>query len=267
MSTLEEILEHLRQLAPEHLAEEWDNTGLLVGHGAQTVESIMTCLTLTPDVAEEAIRENVSLVVSHHPLMFRPVQQLTDGSIEGAMLLQLIRHEIAVYSPHTAWDSAQNGINQQWAEALELEEIRPLRILEDTGGSNQTAQGSGRWGRLTKPLRLGDLVSQVARILGVSHLQFVGDRELNVEAVGVACGAAAEFLADARECGCQVLLTGEARFHDCLEARNRNMGLILPGHYLSERPAMEALAKSLGRSFPKLRVWASRVESDPVQQL
>ena len=80
---LSEILQVLGQMAPLDLAEGWDNVGLLMGDREQTIGSIMTCLTLTPDVAAEAIREGVSLIVSHHPVMFRPAQQLTRDSTEG----------------------------------------------------------------------------------------------------------------------------------------------------------------------------------------
>ena len=70
---------------------------------------------------------------------------------------------------------------------------------------------------------------------------------------------------DAAEAGCDVLLTGEARFHACLEARTLDIGLILPGHYATERPAMENLAEILAGQFPDVEVQASQVESDPIR--
>ena len=81
----------------------------------------------------------------------------------------------------------------------------------------------------------------------------------------MACGAAAEFLRDGHRLGCDVLLTGEARFHDCLEARHLGMALVLPGHYASERPAMERLAETLSSQFQELFVSASQIESDPLK--
>ena len=107
-----EVLKYLQELAPLDLAEDWDNVGLLIGTAQAEVSSIMTCLTLTPDVAEEAIREGADLIVSHHPVLFRAVKQLNDRTAEGRMLLDLIRAGVAVYSPHTCYDSAQAGINR-----------------------------------------------------------------------------------------------------------------------------------------------------------
>src|SRR5579872_5922946 len=83
----------------------------------------MTCLTLSPDVAREAIERQAGLVVAHHPILFRPVKRLTGDDAEGRMLLDLIAARIAVYSPHTAYDSAPDGINQQLARLLGLVEI------------------------------------------------------------------------------------------------------------------------------------------------
>ena len=88
---------------------------------------------------------------------------------------------------------------------------------------------------------------------------------MKVKRIGIACGAAAEFLRDAHCHDCQVLLTGEARFHACLEARALGMGLILPGHYATERPAMEQLAELLQQKFTQLTTWASQKETDPLQ--
>ena len=261
---LSEILQVLGQMAPLDLAEGWDNVGLLMGDREQTIGSIMTCLTLTPDVAAEAIREGVSLIVSHHPVMFRPVQQLTRDSTEGGVLLDLAGAGIAVYSAHTGYDSAPEGINQQLAEALSLKGIHPLRAISEADSGGVTS-GSGRYGDLADVAELGNLIDRIKQVLAIKHVQFIGRPDDPIQRLAIACGAAAEFLEDAITAGCDAFLTGEARFHDCLSARSRNVALILPGHYATERPAMNRLAENLARAFPKLRVWASLTESDPVQ--
>lgn len=124
---LVEILSALERLAPLELAESWDNVGLLLGDRQADVTRALTCLTLTPDVADEAIRTDATLIVTHHPVLFKPVQRLTADTTEGRMLGRLLQHGVAVYSPHTAWDNAPRGINQQLAERLGLGEIVPLR--------------------------------------------------------------------------------------------------------------------------------------------
>lgn len=362
------VCQFLQELAPLTLAEEWDNVGLLLGDEASSVNRILTCLTLTPDVAEEAIQLGAKLVVTHHPVLFKPVKKLNSSSSEGRMLLKLLRHEIAVYSPHTAYDNAPTGINQQLAELLELKEIAPLRphptaplsdlfkvvtyvpvqqheavrrALWDAGAGGigsyrecsfnvrgvgtffglddshpavgaagrfeqveevrvevicpanrlepalaalreahpyevpaidvlalcvpPDGSGTGRFGRLPQPLTLVELNRLIGERLHQPSMQFVGDPALLIEKLGIACGAAAEFLRDAHRAGCQALLTGEARFHACLEARDLGLALLLPGHYATERPAMEELARRLTAQFPRIVTTASQREHDPVR--
>jgi dinuclear metal center YbgI/SA1388 family protein len=261
--SLRTILEFLDQHAPLELAEVWDNVGFLLGDLGGDVGRVMTCLTLTPDVAAEAISDGAELVVSHHPLLFRPVQKLTTETSEGGMLLSLIQAGIAVYSPHTAFDSARTGINQQLAESLELTNIKPIRPREGETGPEDL--GSGRYGDLKSSVTLGCFLDRVKSALEIGTLQFVGDPGHFISRVGVGCGSAGEFLPEAADLNCDAFLTGEARFHASLQARSLGVSLILAGHYATERPAVERLAETIQERFPSLAVWPSRVESDPIQ--
>src|SRR5262249_5335210 len=118
---------YLEQFAPSHLAAAWDNVGLLLGDRDSPVHSLMTCLTLTPETAAEAVEAGAKLIVTHHPILFRPIQRLTTATPEGRMLLPLIPAGIAVYCPHTAFDDTRGGINDLLAQRLNLTDISPLR--------------------------------------------------------------------------------------------------------------------------------------------
>jgi dinuclear metal center YbgI/SA1388 family protein len=367
MPCLRDLTAFLNQFAPTSLAESWDNVGLLLGDAGQTVDRVLTCLTLTSDVAREAIAEQADLVVTHHPVLFKPVQQITADDVAGRVLLDLLAARIAIYSPHTGYDGATRGINQQLAELLDLREVAPLRIrparpsvhckivcfvpashadavrqaLSEAGagvigeysqcsfnvagtgtfrGSEKSKPavgeaerfetvpeirvemdcptsrltdavsrlravhpyeepafdiypltdepdglGAGRCGTLESEVSLAELIILVKQRLHLTHLQFVGDPASRMRRVAVACGAGGEFVSDALRQRCDVLITGEARFHSCLEARENGLALILPGHYATERPAMEKLAEVLARAFTGLTVWSSRAEADPLR--
>ena len=103
--------------------------------------------------------------------------------------------------------------------------------------------GAGRCGGLPKPMPLSEFNHLVKQRLGLSQLQFVGHADATIERVGIACGSAAEFLPDAVAKNCQVLLTGEARFHACLEAANLPTAMVLAGHYATERFGVQALGR------------------------
>ena len=124
--------------------------------------------------------------------------------------------------------------------------------------------GVGRIGRIEPALPLESFARLVATALGTAALQVVGDRRRPVGRVAIACGAGDDFVGDAARGGADVLLTGEARFHRALEAEDLGIGLVLAGHYATERPGVEDLAGRLGAAFPGLEVWASRHERDPL---
>jgi dinuclear metal center YbgI/SA1388 family protein len=261
MPTIHEIGEFLEVFAPRRLAESWDNVGLLVGDPARPVQRALTCLTVTPAVVEEAVGEQVDLIVSHHPLPFQPLKRLTTETLPGRLLLRLIRAEVAVYSPHTAFDSAAAGINHRLADMLGLIDVLPLVPLPN----DPQGLGSGRWGRLPAALTLGELATRLKQCLRVTHLQVVGGEEQRMETVAVACGSAGQFLTAAQAAGCEALVVGETSFHTCVEAEANRVALLMPGHYASERFGVERLADVLADQFRQIDVWPSRQETDPVQ--
>ncbi|MCH2209655.1 MAG: Nif3-like dinuclear metal center hexameric protein [Fuerstiella sp.] len=258
MPVVSEVCRFLDQMAPKELAEDWDNTGLLVGRADVDVSRILTCLTLTSDVAKEALKQGAQLIVSHHPVLFRGARAISDQTSEGRLLLELIQGAVAVYSAHTRFDSAQYGVNQQLAEGFGLRSVVPIRRSECL-----PEIGSGRVGRLSGPCLLKDFLDVVREVCQAKYLEYCGEEDAVVEHVAVACGAAAEFLDDAIAVGCDTFVTGEARFHSALAARAAGVNLIVTGHYSSERPAMEWLADKLQASFTGVDVRASINEQDP----
>jgi len=260
MVVLQQVCDVLARLCPPELAESWDNVGLLLGDPQIAIARIMTCLTVTDETVAEAVAGQASLVVSHHPLPFRPLARITTATPEGRCLLRLAAAGIGIYSPHTAFDSAAEGINQLWASALKLTEIAPLTIPADAPPTT----GTGRCGKVAAGTTLAVLAGQVKQFLKIDRVQLVGRPDRVVERVGVACGSAGELHDAARQAQCDCLITGEARFHACLEAQATKLSLILVGHYASERFGVEQLAERLQREFPLMTVWASRDERDPL---
>ncbi len=263
MTALHELASFLESFAPLSLAEDWDNVGLLVGQADDQVQRVMTCLTVTPATVAEAVQRQADLIVTHHPLPFKSLKRITDQTTPGRMLLQLIRNRIALYSPHTAFDSTVEGINQRLAEAMLLQEIQPLEIKDP----DTPEVGAGRHGSLSETQSLAQVAEHLKSFLCISSIGLVGNPEQTVSRIAVACGSAGEFLPRAIQVGCDVLVTGETTFHTCLEAEAHDVGVLLPGHFASERFALECLAEVLAEAFPQLEVWAAEKEVDPVNRL
>ena len=261
MPTIRAFCEYLHNLAPLKLAEEWDNVGLLVGDSSRILQRVMTCLTITPYSAAEAIADKADLIVAHHPLLFRPLKTITNDTPVGRMLLQLIHHQVAIYSAHTAFDAAGDGINQQLADGLALVDVQPLYKPD----ADDVSVGTGRKGMLPAAASLDQVSENLKKFLGLPHVRVVGTPDLSIQQVAIACGSAGQVLPQVRAAQCELLVTGETSFHTCLEAEALNIGLLLVGHFASERFAMETLARRIAADHHNLHVWASQREVDPLR--
>lgn len=274
---VDRICQLLAEWAPLTLAETWDNVGLLVGDREQSVARVMVCLTVTPPVVREAIDRGVDLIVTHHPLPFKPLTKITSDSTVGSLLLRLIAGGIALYTAHTAFDSAAGGINQLWATGLGLRDVKPLLPVAD-----DAEVGGGRYGSLPEPLAIDVLARRAAAFCGATDYRTIGAGGMPGTAasggaagpigkVAIGCGSGGGFLAAAKARGCQALITGEATFHTCLEAEACGVALVLVGHYWSERFAMERLGERLSSRLRQmgheLDVFASRADVDPLRSV
>lgn len=370
---LQQIMKLMDEIAPLRLAEAWDNVGLLLGDPTADISKVMTCLTLSPDVAEEAVAEKADLVISHHPILFRPAKAIRADQPGTDIVWKLATRGVAVLSYHTAWDGAIDGANAYIANALGLTEVVPIRpapgpdcvkfvvfVSEDNlesvrnaafkagaghignyrecsfstpgmgtfcgqeganptigqvgsrenatehrleiicykaiqrrvldaikqahsyeepaidiysmaGVATQTADGVGRIGNLSEPLTIEELAKAAAIGLRSSATQF--GRLLNLEkgrkvrSVAIACGAGDDLVDSAISAGAEVLVTGELRFHTVLKVRESGLATVILGHYASERRSMEFMADLIQQKCPDLKVWASRLESDPIENV
>lgn len=277
---LKELIDALQRIAPLGIAESWDNVGLLVGDPASSIAKVMTCLTLSDGVLEEAIDRKIGLVVSHHPIPFRPLTRITTEDPTGRILWRAMQHSIAIYSPHTAWDNAHEGINRQLAGLLHLGNLRPLvplnRAANSQNGNSQTGKvkqgtslddpmerelGCGVIGEFAKPVRIDDLVERLGVSIRGMSVRCTDSGERLVNRIGIVCGSGGSMLSKAAGERCDLFLTGEATYHQCLEAEARGVAMLMIGHFASEAFSMRKLAELLARAFPQLDVGASESES------
>ena len=260
MLRLSEIIAKLQEIAPLRLAENWDNVGLLAGDQAGDVQRVMTCLTVTDVVLEEAIKGDANLIVTHHPIPFKPLNRITSETPTGRILWRAIRHGIAIYSPHTAWDNAPLGINRQLAAMLDLKDIRPINPAAQTDLAEQ-GLGTGIVGEFSSPMSIADVWQSLRKSIPNIQPRTVGDPARPIRRLGIVCGSGASLLGQTTRHACDGFLTGEATYHQCLEAESYGMALLLAGHFASESFAMARMADLLSERLPGLKCWASRTET------
>jgi dinuclear metal center YbgI/SA1388 family protein len=260
MASLATVTAALERIAPLRLAASWDAVGLLVEPRRPAIERVLACLTLSPAVAATAVAEGVDLVVTHHPLPFRPVSRITGANGTGRVLLDLIGAGCGVWSSHTAWDSAVGGVNDLLAEALGLEGVEPIEP-----DSIEAAAGFGRMG--SSGLTVGELATLAATRLDATAPQIVGDLDRPAGRVGIVCGSGGEGIPVVAGAGCRTLLTGEVKLHEAFEARAAGLAVIAVGHHASERFSMDVLAARLASAVPGLACHTSPADRDPFSSL
>ncbi len=247
--TLDDILTHLRRLAPEGTALEGDPVGLLIAGGGADISKVGVCLDCTPGVAARAVRAGVQLVVAHHPLIYRPLARIGSDPVSRAVTA-LIRAGVSLYAMHTNWDRADGGINDTLAACLELQEVRPLG---DTG-----ALALPRIGKLAAPRPLADFARSVDTALGCTGASALrvggGDARCLISRVAV-CGGAGAFLVEAViEADADAYVTSDVRHNEFWEAEARGLALLDAGHGATEVPGMRALARRLAGEWDGVEV-------------
>lgn len=242
MYELQQICRFMEQWAPPALAEEWDNPGLLVDAGS-LVRRVLVTLDITPAVVEEAHRLGCQLVVSHHPVIFKPVRRLQ--SADAAFLLA--RYGISALCAHTNLDAAEGGVNDVLAGLLELEDVQPLEDLGRVGDRDSISPAQ--------------LAEQVGKLLNTPVL--LADAGLPITRVAVVGGSGGEFFEAAARAGAQCLVTGEASHHHGLDALEQGVSVIVAGHFATEWPIVPEMARRLRQAFGELEVLVSGSNRPP----
>ena len=242
MLSCQVVMNALERIAPRHLAEDWDNTGLLVGSYAQKVERILVALDVDDTVVAEAIERSADMIVAHHPAIFRGMKQLRTDLPLGRRLAALLTHGVAVAAAHTNLDITRGGVNDVLAARLGLEKLSSFITTEQADGS---AESLGRIGTLPAPVAIDDFAHSVCKQLLVSHVRLVRAADRPVRRVAVVGGAGAEFIDTAVRRGADVYVTGDVKYHEAQRAAEQGMHLIDAGHFGTEVPVLPVLADLL----------------------
>lgn len=121
-----DVIKNLEQLFPKHLAYDKDPIGLHVGNVNRPLTKTLISLDITMAVVEEAIKIGANLIVAHHPFIYRPLASINTNTPKGKIIEQCIKHDICIYSMHTNFDIAENGMNDCLAKTIGLSNISPL---------------------------------------------------------------------------------------------------------------------------------------------
>ena len=264
---IKEIIAALERFAPLPLQESYDNAGLQCGLTEAEASGALLCLDVTEDVLREAIDLGCNLVVSHHPLLFHGLKQVTDATLVQRCIRLAVQNDLCIYSAHTNLDNAEDGVNFKMAEKLGLIDVQFMspRTVFLPGGGHVKA-GSGVLGYLPEGEDSLAFLQRVKQAFGVEALQHNALLDRPIQSVAI-CGGAGDFMLDeAVRAEADAFLTGEMHYHTWF-GHEQEIQIAVLGHYESEQYTREVFRTLIEGAAPTLPLYDTEVHTNPIQIL
>lgn len=241
--TVGEIYARISERIPESLREPWDNDGLMVASDDSVdVKRALITLDVTEDAVDYAAANGFDLIISHHPLIFRPLTSITEDSHIARKVIKLIKNDIAVISLHTRADKVDGGVNDILAEILGLTDVTPF------------GEGDlGRIGTLPEELSMEDFSYLLKGLLSCDGVKLV-DACIPVQRVAVVGGDGKSYVASAMKEGADTYVSGRIGYNVMEEAGEMGINLIEAGHFFTEQPVTEFFKSILTRLDPSMYI-------------
>ncbi|MBW1667207.1 MAG: Nif3-like dinuclear metal center hexameric protein [Deltaproteobacteria bacterium] len=253
---LGDILQFIETKVPSFAAEEWDNCGLQVGDMSTRIEKLLVALDPSLDAVREASKINAQLLITHHPLIFRPLSQIDLETYPGRIISESLNKGICIVALHTNLDTVRGGINDILADLLDLENARILKKKEQ---ANIDDMGLGRIGDLPAETTLNEIAREIKNLLKAQSVKVVGDANRHIKRVAVVGGSGGDMVSFASSMGADLLVTGDISHHQALEAEQVGIALVDGGHYNTEKVALGVFSRRL-RNWLKENGWQVGVE-------
>ncbi len=227
---LNEIIKVLEKRFPISNKEEWDNVGLMIGRRKKEIKKIQLSLDVTVASLENAIKNNVDLIISHHPLIFSGIKKINTDTVLGEKILTAIENSIAIYSLHTNLDSTQGGLNDYVGEKLNL---KNGKIIDEVNNENF---GIGRIYSLDEKIEFDDFIEKIKSVFLTNNLRVVKNQEekLTIKKIAIVNGSGSSYWRKAKKLGADLLITGDVKYHEALDSLEEGFCIIDVGHYETE---------------------------------
>lgn len=255
MTTVHDILAFLDGKAPMAGKMDFDNVGMLVGRGEKPVRRVLVSLDITGPVIREAAAWGAELIVSHHPLFFE-LKAVSDGSMEGELVLSLAESGIAAICMHTNLDAAQGGVNDALMAALG----------GTVTGLLEPDTRIGRVGQLPEEVPFAAFLEKVKASLNGNGLRY-HDAGRPVRHLAVCGGSGGGDIGLAAAAGCDTYVTADIKYHQFLEAVHKGINLIDADHFCTENVVVPVVCGWLRKAFPETEVRVSQVHGQTAQFL
>ncbi len=244
--TVKDLYNFINTIAPFETKAAWDNPGILVGDEAAEVTRAVVALDVTAEELAQAKRIGAQAVIAHHPVIFHPQKAF----LAGGVCFEAARLGIAAICAHTNLDKAAGGVNDALCDALGM----TYEKLPE-----EYADGFLNVGTIDGVDTAAELAAHIAERLHAA-VRYT-DAGTPIERIGVCSGAGADEFAEAKRAGCTAMVTGDASYHDFLDAQAAGVSLFAAGHYETEIVVVDALIRKLSAAFPSVGFFPSEREN------
>ena len=215
-----------------------------------------------PEVVAAACRSKVNLLVTHHPLLFTPVQRIDFDTPLGRIIQMAARSDTAIFAAHTNLDSGRDGLNDMLAARIGLRNLSPLQM--PAPGSDP---GLGRVGELDAAMDVAALARLIKSRLGLPQVRCAGDPALRVRRAALCTGSGSSLMQAFLNSRAEAFISGDLKYHDARTAQAADRALIDVGHFASEHLVVGVLADRLQAACRQaglaVRVTGCDMERDP----
>ena len=235
---VKDVMHWCEELSPVQYAEDWDNVGLLLGDKEAEVRKIMIALDASDYVIDRAVEEKVDLLLTHHPMIFHSIKQITTDSMIGRRLWKLAGQGISYYAMHTNFD-IKGGMAELAADRIGLQTTRPLDV---TAVEAEQPEGIGRVGRLSEAMTVEELAMLIKEKFDLKNVMIYVGLERTVYKVAICPGSGKSEIQNAIKEGAEVLVTGDIGHHEGIDAVDMGLTIIDATHYGLEHIFIEYMA-------------------------
>ncbi|MBW2660240.1 MAG: Nif3-like dinuclear metal center hexameric protein, partial [Deltaproteobacteria bacterium] len=242
---IKDIVNSLDQEAPFSLAESWDNVGLLIGNPDQEVTSVLIGLDPTHSLIDEALASGANTVITHHPVIFKPLASINTADPGGKLLEKALVNKIAIISCHTNLDSAVDGVSDILASMLGLTELSPLLPASE---KHSPGTGLGRIGKFSAPVPAKTFLKNVLELLDLNSVQIAGKIPETIQTVAVCGGSGSDLATESLARGADIYLSAEIKHNTAIWAIENNFCVIDGTHFATEQLSVSLLADKLNQA-------------------
>lgn len=263
---LEKFIKAINEKYPEYLQYDWDNCGLNIGDVNKEIKKVLVTLEVTNSVIDEAIENEVDLIITHHPLLFKKTRNITTDDLKGEQIFKLIKNDIAVYAMHTSFDIAFDGLNDYFMKKIGIDDTEVLDVVSSRDEyMNGAKYGLGRIGEIEEEMNVIDFIMNVKKMINIYTVKVAGDVKKTVKKVAVVTGGGAEFFELSKKLGADILITGDLKYHQAIDTIEMGSFVADFGHYGTEIIFRDAIAEYMSEVFPEIEVVKADSLKNPIR--